>query len=51
VLAASPAKLDRLLEPARIEALRRAMGGTKPGSLLRTLIPIHNEKWAVDHPG
>jgi len=51
VLAASPATLDRLLEPARIEAPRRAMGGTKPGSLLRTMIPIHNEAWAVDHPG
>ncbi len=51
VLAASPATLDRLLEPARMEAPRRAMGGTKPGSLLRTMIPIHNEAWAVDHPG
>ena len=51
VLAASPATLDRLLAGARVEAPRRGLGGTKPGSLLRTMIPIQSGPWAVDHPG
>ena len=51
VLAASPATLDRLLAGARVEQPRRGLGGTKPGSLLRTMIPIQSGPWAVDHPG
>ena len=51
VLAASPATLDRLLAKARCETPRRGLGGTKPGSLLRTMIPIHSGPWAVDRPG
>ena len=51
VLAASPATLDRLLAGARVEAPRRGLGGTKPGSLLRTMVPIQAGPWNVDHPG
>jgi hypothetical protein len=51
VLAASPATLDRLLSKARLEQPRRGLGGTKPGSLLRTMIPIHSGPWNVNHPG
>jgi len=51
VLAASPATLDRLLAQARCEQPRRGLGGTKPGSLLRTMIPIQSGPWDVDHPG
>ena len=29
----------------------RGLCGTKPGSLLRTQIPIHNEAWDVSQPG
>jgi hypothetical protein len=50
VLEASSATLDRLLarERARQPARR---GGTKPGRLLRTQIPIRCESWNVDGPG
>ena len=51
VLAISPATLDRLLAPARAAQPRRGLCGTKPGSLLRTQIPIHNEAWDVSQPG
>src|SRR5882724_11780898 len=36
----SAATLDRLLAPARAEQVSRGRGGTKPGSLLRSEIPI-----------
>ena len=51
VLAISPATLDRLLAPERAAQPRRGLCGTKPGSLLRTQIPIHNEAWDVSRPG
>ena len=51
VLAISPATLDRLLAPERAAQPRRGLYGTKPGSLLRTQIPIHNEAWDVSQPG
>jgi hypothetical protein len=47
---ASPATLDRLLAPYRARVIRRH-GGTKPGGLLRTQIPIRCEGWDVDGPG
>lgn len=47
---ASPATLDRLLAPYRAKIMRRH-GGTKPGRLLRTQIPIRCESWNVDGPG
>lgn len=50
ILAMSPATLDRLLaaDRARIQPRR---GGTKPGRLLRSQIPVRCESWTVDRPG
>ena len=47
----SPASLDRLLAPARAEYLGRGRCGTKPGSLLRTEIPIRTSNWDLTGPG
>jgi hypothetical protein len=42
--------LDRLLAPHRMKILKRR-GGTKPGRLLRTQIPVRCENWDIDRPG
>lgn len=42
--------LDRLLAPYRAKVLKRR-GGTKPGRLLRTQIPVRCENWDIDRPG
>lgn len=47
---ASPATLDRLLATDRTRLPKRP-GGTKPGGLLRSQIPIRCESWDVDRPG
>jgi len=49
--AVSPATLDRLLAPARAQHPRRGRGGPKPGSLLKTEIPIRPGPWDVTRPG
>jgi hypothetical protein len=46
----SPATLDRLLAPARAEHWR-GRSGTKPGSLLRSEIPIRTGTWDLSRPG
>ena len=46
----SPATLDRLLAPARA-AHWRGRSGTKPGSLLRSEIPIRTGTWDLTRPG
>ena len=46
----SPATLDRLLAPARAQQPLRGRCGTKPGTLLRTEIPIRTA-WDVRRPG
>ncbi len=48
LLTASRATLDRLLIPARVAHRRRA--ATRPGSLLRAVIPIRTE-WPENAPG
>ena len=50
LLTISAATLDRVLKPLR---LRRGKGrsGTKPGTLLRTQIPIRTSNWDIDSPG
>lgn len=48
--AVSPATLDRLLAPARAQHVRGRCG-TKPGSLLKTEIPIRTGSWDVSRPG
>lgn len=50
LLRISPATIDRLLTPYRATH-PKARGGTKPGTLLRTHIPIRTEFWDVDRPG
>ena len=50
LLRASPATLDRLLARDRARIPRRR-GGTKPGRLLRTQIPVRCEHWDVSSPG
>ena len=47
----SAATLDRLLAPARAEHMERGRGGTKPGSLLRSEIPIRTGTWDLSRPG
>jgi hypothetical protein len=51
LLAASAATLDRLLMPLRVREGKINRGGTKPGSLLKTQIPIRTEHWDVTGPG
>jgi len=47
----SAATLDRLLGPARAQQAGRGRGGTKPGSLLRSEIPIRTGTWDLSRPG
>lgn len=47
----SAATLDRLLAPARAEHQGRGRGGTKPGSLLRSEIPLRTGTWDLSRPG
>jgi hypothetical protein len=47
----SAATLDRLLAPARAEHSGRGRGGTKPGSLLRSEIPIRTGTWDLSQAG
>jgi hypothetical protein len=47
----SAATLDRLLAPARTEHSGRGRCGTKPGSLLRSEIPIRTGTWDLSRPG
>jgi hypothetical protein len=50
LLEMSPATIDRMLKPLRVN-YKRGMGGTKPGSLLRTQIPIKTDQWDEERPG
>lgn len=47
----SAATLDRLLAPARAQHAGRGRCGTKPGSLLRSAIPIRTGTWDLSRPG
>ncbi len=47
----SAATLDRLLAPMRAEHIGRGRCGTKPGSLLRSEIPIRTGTWDLKRPG
>jgi hypothetical protein len=47
----SAATLDRLLARARRQHSGRGRGGTKPGSLLRSEIPIRTGSWDLERPG
>ena len=47
----SPATIDRLLTPARIQHKKRGRTTTKPGTLLRRHIPIQTNQWEESRPG
>jgi len=47
----SPATIDRLLASVRAKAAPHGRCGTRPGTLLRTQIPIRAEEWNVNEPG
>jgi hypothetical protein len=47
----SAATLDRLLASARAQHSGRGRCGTKPGSLLRSEIPIRTGSWDLSQPG
>jgi hypothetical protein len=46
----SPATMDRRSAPWRCR-LKKRRGGTKPGSLLRSQIPVRCGTWDIDRPG
>lgn len=50
LLAVSASTLDRLLKPVRVEH-PKGLCGTKPGTLLKSQIPIRCEHWDVSQPG
>jgi hypothetical protein len=48
----SPATIDRLLEPARRIGVRKPISTTRPGSLLKSSIPIRTfADWQENQPG
>ena len=49
VLKISAAQIDRLLAPRKVRA--RGLSGTKPGSLLKTQIPIRTDNFDITRPG
>ena len=51
LLRISPATIDRVLQPTRLQATRRGRSTTKPGSLLRRQIPIGTNQWEQTRPG
>jgi hypothetical protein len=51
LLKISASTIDRLLSPCRARLGARGRCGTRPGTLLRTQIPIRTEHWDVQGPG
>lgn len=51
VLSISAPQIDRLLAPRKVQSGRRGRCGTKPGSLLKSQIPIRTTHWDVEQPG
>jgi hypothetical protein len=47
----SAATIDRLLAPIRARIGARGRCGTRPGTLLRSQIPVRTEHWDVSGPG
>lgn len=50
LLAISHATLDRVLRPLRVR-YNKGLCGTKPGTMLRTQIPIRTDNWDISRPG
>lgn len=51
LLGLSSATIDRLLKPVKVRYKQRGKCSTKPGKLLRNLIPIRPDKATMDKPG
>lgn len=51
LLKLSPATCDRLLQPARVRRGPKGKCATRPGRLLRNVIPIRPDKSTMDRPG
>lgn len=51
ILEISPATVDRLLRPVRAKLQPKGLSGTRPGTLLRTQIPIRTSNWDITQPG
>jgi len=51
LLKISPATIDRILKPIRIQYTKRGRSTTKPGTLLRKHIPIKTNQWDESRPG
>lgn len=51
LLAMSASTIDRLLRPVRARVSRKGLSGTRPGSLLKTQIPIRTHHWDITQPG
>jgi hypothetical protein len=47
----SPATIDRLLSPFRGRYEKRGLSTTRPGSMIRELIPIKTDQWNESRPG
>lgn len=47
----SAATIDRVLRPIRAGVPRKGLSGTRPGSLLKTQIPIKVDQWDEQKPG
>lgn len=51
LLAISPRQIDRRLNPKRRKIRRRIYGTTKPGTLLKSRIPIRTKNWDIKKAG
>ena len=51
LLTISAASIDRVLRPVRVAHGRKGLSGTRPGSLLKSQIPIRTDFWDVSEPG
>lgn len=51
LLAISPSTMDRLLKPVKVTYKGRGRTTTKPGTLLKTHIPIKTNQWDETRPG
>lgn len=51
LLVMSAATMDRMLRDVKVALGSRGRCGTRPGTLLRTQIPVRTEHWDVEKPG
>ena len=51
LLAMSAATMDRMLQAVKVQLGRRGRCGTRPGTLLRSQVPVRTEHWDVEQPG